>query len=315
MRDQIRLRGQWGALLLASLVGCETRQATTYEPLGHEQPNQCGGTVPRQQANLATVTALELGRWETTRDFQIADDATSLELSAEGAARCKAGCPAVLSVLGRQAHDGGLSDADAQAFGEALVQGFQRQLALDTGSSALPAYSLTRIGGQPSKCGQLYWFEADKADCSGGGDCGYDAPNSLSSKLAFAGYPDNPYLQFQSALDFQGQARSVVAVDPTGGLFDGDQYTGCAGGACLNGCVYVVQNPPPACDCCTCNAIFGLYRQSPTNRYEYLCCVPEAACVKISTTPLPQPCNLCLCGDWLGTWQQSPTNQYAYFCQ
>src|SRR5262245_20630848 len=89
----------WGSAIVASLLaGCaaETRPDGA-DVLGREQPNQCGGSVPRNLANLAAASADELRRWEATRDLRVADDGTVV-LSADAEARCGRGCSRVRSV-------------------------------------------------------------------------------------------------------------------------------------------------------------------------------------------------------------------------
>lgn len=240
----------------------------TQAELGREGVNQCGGPVERNLANLAAAAAEQLGRWEFARDFRLSPDGARLELSDEGAAHCSSNCGLVKRVLGLQGADTESADNDPAAFATALVEGWRLQSQTDASSQPLAEHRLERIGGEPSACGALFWYSAEKADCSG--NCGLEDPAKLSTKLLFAGYPDNPYLQFQSALDFQGKSTPVVGIDPTYGL--DEDGTVCPAATCRVGCVMISLTPPGSCDwCCSCNGVVTTWKKSPVNAITYLC--------------------------------------------
>lgn len=235
--------------------------------LGVEQPNECGGSVERNLANLAGATAEEIGRWEVTRDFQLAPDGASLELSAEGAARCDDGCTLVNGILSLQRPEAAGADNAPAEFAAALVSGWGLQKEMEATSLGVEDHELTRIGTEPSQCGNMFWFEAERANCSG--DCGVMAPDALRFKLLFAGYPNNSYLEFQSALDFEGQEKSVVGIDPTYGL--NETPTTCAP-TCSGACTKIFETPPSGCQlCCVCNNTYRTYTKATWSANVYLC--------------------------------------------
>ena len=237
------------------------------DTLGNEQPNACGGSVDRNLANLASAVAEELGRWQATRDFRLAADGASVELSAEGEARCRNGCELVRGVLALQQPDAVTRDNDPHELAGALVADWERQKAAENSSPSLEEHELARIAIEPSQCGNMFWFEAERANCSG--ECEFMAPDALQSKLLFAGFPNNPYLQFQSARDFRGRPKSVVGVDPTYGLTE--RGLSCAG-TCTAACVVVRTNPISYCGwCCTCNGYTTTFKRSAWSPTTYVC--------------------------------------------
>lgn len=231
------------------------------------QANQCGGAVDRNLANLAGAAAEELGRWKATRDFQIAPDGASLELSPEGRSRCSDGCKIVEAVLGLQRLETVTPDNDPGEFAAALVTNWERQNEQELAQPSAVDHELTRIGSEASSCGgSTYWFEAERANCSG--QCGITNPESLRHELLFAGYPDNRFLEFQSALDFQGEEKSVVGVDPTYG--PGDDEGGSSNPTCQVACVKVSLTNI-AGQCCACNGVVMTFVKSQYNAITFLC--------------------------------------------
>jgi hypothetical protein len=243
--------GSW-LLVAAGLAGCNGTEPSVESVLGREEANECGGSVPRNLANLAAASASELGRWEVRRDFRIA--AGRLALSSEGEARCRSGCSLIRAVLALQEPATAAADHDPAAFTEALLHGYETQRVVEAKLGAIEDHELAHVGQEPSACGQLFWYEAERANCAG--ECRYAEPEALASKLVFAGYPDNPYLAFESATDFEGRKASLVAIDPT----------------------WDPVPPPPGCSlsctkystsslvgkCCQCNGVKSTFVQSPT---------------------------------------------------
>jgi hypothetical protein len=297
------------AFALAILLGCDVDTVSTSEADGDvdgptldsaENPeqvpglegvNQCGSPVERNLANLAGAAAEELGRWEATRDFQLSPDGARLTLSAEAEAHCAGDCPILSGVLALQNPLAAMPDNDPAAVSAAMVAAWQRQKVGEATAVPLGAHELTRLGSEPAACGELFWFEATRADCSG--DCGVESPETLASKLVFAGFPDNPYLQFQTASDFEGRPTSLVGIDPTYGL-NPDPST-CAG-SCDAGCTKISSTPiTEACNCCNCGGVYGDWVRSTFNANTYLCirtCTSTSECAG-GQVCLNGNCSLC----------------------
>jgi hypothetical protein len=249
----------WGRGVVAVLLaGCGGEAPRGEDVLGREQHNQCGGSVERNLANLAAASAEELGRWEATRDLRV-DEAGTVVLSPEAESRCGSGCALVRSVLALQDPAAATSEHDPAAFNGALVAGLAKQREAEQELAGMADHELTRVGDEPSQCGQLYWFEAELAGCAV--DCRYDRPEGLASKLLFAGYPDNPYLAFESATDFGGRPVSLVGVDPT-------WYPNPLPPPCSHSCAKYSSSSIVG-QCCVCNGAEGTFVQgSVSNIYQ-----------------------------------------------
>jgi len=233
--------------------------------LGREQPNACGSSIDRNLANLAAATAEELGRWQVATDFQPTGDGLRLDLSEEGAIRCRNGCLRVRATLDLQKPEASTVDHAPEEFAFALVSGWARQNAAQDGAPGSNDHELTRIAVEPSQCGSMFWFEADRSNCSG--NCDLVEPEALRHELLFAGFPQNPYLQFQSALDFGGRQRSVVGIDPSYYLGDG---TTTSTGVCAAACIVITSvNVQGAC--CSCNGVSRQWQRSTWSTSTYLC--------------------------------------------
>ena len=233
--------------------------------LGREQPNACGSSSDRNLANLAAATAEELGRWQVATDFQLTGDGLTLELSAEGASRCRNGCLVVRATLELQKPEARTADHAPDEFASALASGWARQKAARADGPGSTDHQLTRIAVEPAQCGSMFWFEAERSNCSG--DCDLVEPEALRHELLFAGFPRNPYLQFQSALDFGGRQRSVVGIDPTYGP-GGDDNT--SSGSCVAACTIISSSNLQGA-CCSCNGVVRSLQRSVWSVSTYLC--------------------------------------------
>jgi hypothetical protein len=232
---------------------------------GLEQPNSCGSSLNRDLANFAGATAQELGRWEIGDDFELNAGTQQLQLTAAAKAVCRNDCTIVEAVLGLQRPETTAPDHDAAAFSQALVGGWQQQRQHDQQSAATEAHALSDVGTEPSACGSLFWYEALKRNCSG--DCSLANPAALSDKLVFAGYPDNPYLQFQLAAAWNGQKGSLVAIDPTYGP---DDEGTTSVGVCRAACV-AISSVNLAGSCCSCSGITKLFTRAAWSASTFLC--------------------------------------------
>jgi len=253
---------------ITSLVGAEPDGSNLERVLGTEPANQCGSSVERHLANLAAASADELGRWEVTTDFEIAPDGQTLQLSREGEARCNDSCPIIRTTLLVQQRELAAAGGVPEDFGPTLLAGWKRQKQEEASRVASIGHELEHVSTEAGACGELFWFDAREAGCSG--DCTYHDPGALASKLVFAGYPDNPYLQFESATDFEGKPASMIAIDPSGYMTGGG--SGCSG-SCEIGCI--AYSKPSAfgtsCNCCLCGGVYGEWIVSQWSTTTYLC--------------------------------------------
>lgn len=186
-----------------------------------EVPNSCGSPVERDLANLAVSVAEELRHWDVSREFELDRETGDLRLSAAGEQRCLGGCESIRSILALQRSAGSDGDRDASAFRAALIAGWRAQTAVDADAGAFDDYVLARIGSEPGGCGVMYWYDTRRLDCD---ECMYENTQALAQRLTFAGYPENPYLHFQTATDFAGHTGSLVGIDPDGDPDPADTY-------------------------------------------------------------------------------------------
>ena len=247
--------------------GCDAGSTQTLDPnvVTLEQPNQCGSSIERNLANLAAAAADELGRWEIVEDFEV-NASRQLQLSPEGANRCGDDCSIVTAVLALQNPEAAAPDHDPVALANAFVQGWELQREHDASSPELEAHTLSPVGSEPGSCGELFWYEALRGGCAD--TCSFENAAALGEKLVFAGYPGNPYLQFQSAMDWMGREGSLVSVDPTYG--PGNDDGGGSNAGCPALCTKIsAQNYVGVC--CSCNGVNGEYVRSAFNGDVYLC--------------------------------------------
>lgn len=92
-------------------------------------------------------------------------------------------------------------------------------------------------------------------------------PEALRHELLFAGYPDNGFLEFQSAFDFQGEPKSVVGIDPTWCLCEDD---GSATPTCYAQCTKISLTDLTGV-CCSCQGATYTYVRSAYSATTYLC--------------------------------------------
>jgi cellulose binding protein with CBM10 domain len=235
-----------------------------------------GGSCPNYEGTASTMAALavsaamELGRWQPTRDFAIGrvSNSEALVLSATGKARCSDGCANTQGLLdfqkdeasGKVLFPGGVK-LDSGALRSRLVAKFRDQLACEmqpsnggTTNCPVEEHTLTFQRSEKGGCDTNYFFVAKKPD---GAPLTY--PGQLKNKLLWADRV-NPYIGFQNV-------GEVVSIDPTFGL---NERGSVSNGSCSAACVKIgltdVSNA-----CCSCGGVTRNYRRSAWSSVTYLC--------------------------------------------
>jgi hypothetical protein len=221
-------------------------------------------------AAIAVSAAMELGRWQPTKDFAIGKVGTDevLVLSATGKARCTDGCANTQALLDFQKNEAngkvvfpGNVLLSSVALRSRLVAKFRDQIACEMqpsngGTTNCPVedHTLTFQRSEKGGCDTNYFFVARKPN---GSPLQY--PGQLKNKLLWADRT-NPYIGFQSV-------GEVVSIDPTFGLNERGSVTT---GACLQACVKVGL-ADVAGDCCSCNGVTRTFKRAPWSGFTYLC--------------------------------------------
>lgn len=162
------------------------------------------------QAQLAGAMARELKRWQALDDLTLAtvNGVQQLVLSGTGLARCASngGCPSTQANLGLQ--------ATYAAYRNLLTANYQHQqsiinLLLQTNPSQVPpAHQLhPSTVVVPPSCGLRSAYTVTSPD----GSVNINNPTPLRYALYFAGYPNNPYLNFEPA----GTGKVSILTCPT----------------------------------------------------------------------------------------------------
>lgn len=226
--------------------------------------------VASTMAALAVSAAMELGRWQPTKDFTIGRIGYSeaLVLTSTGKARCIDGCANTQALLdfqrdeanGQVTFPGGVT-LNAPALRSRLVAKFRDQQACEQqpsngGTTNCPVedHTLTFQRSEKGGCDTKFYFVARKPD---GSPLQY--PAQLKNKLLWADRT-NPYVGFESV-------GEVVSIDPTYGL---NERGTTSNGACLAACVKIGLNDVSS-DCCTCGGVTRTFRRSPWSSFTYLC--------------------------------------------
>lgn len=222
-------------------------------------------------AALAVSAAMEIGRWQPSRDFTIGKLGSEemLILTAQAKSRCAdkvcANTQALLDFQKNEASGvvkfpGGVS-LNSPALRSRLVAKFRDQVGCEQqpsngGTTNCPSeeHTLTFQRSEKGGCDTNFFFVARAPD---GQPLRY--PAQLKNKLLWADR-ENPYIGFQSV-------GEVVSIDPTFGLNERGSTTT---GACFAACVKVSRNDASG-DCCTCGGANKVFRRSPWNASTYLC--------------------------------------------
>lgn len=239
----------------------------TSDEIGQYQEALCanGDGVNSAMAALATATAQELRRWQSSRDFVISNN--MLALSSTGRSQCADGrCWNTQAILDLQKAPfgsiklGGVT-FNADNFRSHLVSEYNEQKICEsrtgTGDANCPAeeHKLTFKSQQAGACDTIFTFSATTP--TGGALL---RPAQLKNKLIYAGYPENPYLAFSST-------GSTVSIDPTYGLNEGGTTSA---GVCSAACTRLSSSDLSG-KCCTCNGATRRYSKATFSNQIYLC--------------------------------------------
>ena len=221
-------------------------------------------------AALAVSAAMELGRWQPTRDFAIGrvSNSEALVLSATGKARCVDGCANTQGLLdfqkneasGKVVFPGGVK-LDSAALRSRLVAKFRDQIGCEmqpsnggTTNCPVEEHTLTFQRSEKGGCDTNFFFVAKKPDGTA-----LNYPAQLKNKLLWADRV-NPYIGFQSV-------GEVVSIDPTFGL---NERGSVSNGSCMAACVKIgltdVSNA-----CCSCGGATRTFKRSIWSPVTYIC--------------------------------------------
>jgi Cellulose or protein binding domain len=236
-----------------------------------------GASCPNQEGTAATMAALavsaamEMKRWQPTKDFAIGKQGNDevLVLTSTGKARCADGkCANTQALLDFQKSEAsgkiqfpGNVNLDSVALRSRLVAKFRDQLSCEMqpsngGTTNCPVedHVLTFQRSQKGGCDTNYFFVAKKPD---GKPLQY--PAQLKNKLQWTD-KTNPYIGFQNV-------GEVVSIDPTYGLNEAGSATT---GACMAACAKIGLEDVTG-DCCACNGATRSFSKSAWSSVTYLC--------------------------------------------
>jgi Cellulose or protein binding domain len=222
-------------------------------------------------AAIAVAAAMEMGRWQPSRDFTIGKQGKDeiLILSAEGKSRCADGvCSNAQALLDFQKDEAngkvefpGNVRLNAPALRSRLVAKFREQVTCESqpsngGTSNCPVeeHTLTFQRSEKGGCDTNFFFVARQPD---GQPLQY--PAQLKNKLSWVDRT-NPYIGFQSV-------GEVVSIDPTFGLNERGSTTT---GACLAACVKIGAADIEG-DCCSCGGVAKSFARSVWSTATFIC--------------------------------------------
>jgi hypothetical protein len=223
-------------------------------------------------AAVAVSAAMEMGRWQPTRDFVIVRQGWDeyLAISGIGKSRCADGkCANTQALLDLQKNEasnkvyfpGGVLLSPV-ALRSRLVAKFRDQQACEmqpsnggTTNCPVEEHKLTFQRSEKGGCDTNFFFVARKPD---GTPLKY--PAQLKNKLLFADRT-NPYIGFQSV-------GEVVSIDPTWGLNEeGSSSTG----SCSAACVRISLRSDLSGQCCSCLGRTGTLSRASWSGLTYVC--------------------------------------------
>jgi hypothetical protein len=227
--------------------------------------------VASTMAALAVSAAMEMGRWQPSRDFTLGNQGSEeiLILTAEGKSRCAdrvcANTQALLDFQKNEANGvvvfPGNVKLNSAALRSRLAAKFREQVTCESqpsngGTSNCPVeeHTLTFQRSEKGGCDTNFFFVARKPD---GQPLTY--PAQLKNKLLWVDRT-NPYIGFQSV-------GEVVSIDPTFGLNERGSTTT---GACHAACVMIGTSDLLA-DCCSCNGVRKSLARSAWSTTTFLC--------------------------------------------
>jgi hypothetical protein len=222
-------------------------------------------------AAVAVSAAMEMKRWQPTKDFQIVRQGNDeyLAITSAGKARCADGvCMNTQALLdfqkpeadGKIAFPGGVKLVSV-ALRSRMVAKYRDQISCEmqpsnggTTNCPVEEHTLTFQRSEKGGCDTNYFFVAKKPD---GSPLKY--PAQLKNKLLFADRV-NPYIGFQSV-------GEVVSIDPTYGLNEDGSTTS---GSCSAACVRISRSNVSG-DCCSCLGATRTFKKATWNASTYLC--------------------------------------------
>jgi len=254
------------SLLVASVFAC-TEVPMTSEDISQHQEALCanGDGVNSAMAALAVATAKELKRWQPSTDFTVSNGA--LALSSTGRSQCSDGrCWNTQAVLDLQRAPlntvrFGSVTFNADNFRSRLVAELNEQKVCEarpgTQAANCPAeaHKLTFKSQQAGACDTVFTFDATTPT-----GAPLINPAQLKNKLIYVGYPENPYLAFNST-------GSTVSLDPTLGLNEGGATSA---GSCSSTCLKITSSDVTG-QCCMCGGSAKKYGRSTFSQFIYLC--------------------------------------------
>jgi hypothetical protein len=256
--------------LMALAAGCtvEAVEAPGEEIATNEEALVCSNeqAVNSVLASMATAAAQDMRRWLPDRDLYMSNG--ELKMTSYATGRCPLNSSGVKECKRMKAALA-LQDWDMHGMiiaGQALDVGvlrsrvatqFQRQMDCinrpdNNAADNCPAeyHDLTFTSSVAGACGKDYWFHASKQNSNP--PVNLQLPAQLKNMLIWAGYPENPYLAFDSVGD-DVKIDPPVEGDPTAGSGSGSceqlvQYSSGACGAVLN----ATNNTRTIGSCCKC---------------------------------------------------------------
>jgi hypothetical protein len=222
-------------------------------------------------AAVAVSAAMELKRWQPTKDFAIGrvSGQEALVLTSTGRARCSDGvCFNTQALLDFQKDEANGKvvfpnnvTLNSPALRSRMVAKFRDQQSCEQqpsngGTTNCPAeeHTLTFQRSEKGGCDTNFFFVAKKPD---GSPLKY--PGQLKNKLKWAD-THNPYVGFQNV-------GEVVSIDPTYGL---NQAGSTSTGSCTAACVKV-SSSSVAGQCCSCNGRTKKFAKSTWSSRTFIC--------------------------------------------
>jgi hypothetical protein len=252
-----------------STGGGSTGGGSTGGGSGASCPNAEG--TASTMAAVAVSAAMEMKRWQPTKDFQIVRQGNDeyLAITATGKARCADGkCMNTQALLDFQKPEAegkivfpGNVKLVPVALRSRMVAKFRDQIACEmqpsnggTTNCPVEEHTLTFQRSEKGGCDTNYFFVAKKPDGTA-----LKYPGQLKNKLLFADRV-NPYIGFQNV-------GEVVSIDPTYGLNEEGSATS---GTCSAACVRITRNDVSG-DCCSCLGATRTFRKTPWNASTFIC--------------------------------------------
>jgi cellulose binding protein with CBM10 domain len=228
------------------------------------------GTASTMAALVVSV-ALELKRWQPSKDFQIVkvNNEDTIQLTSTGKARCADGkCANTQALLDFQKNEANGKirfpnnvTLNAPALRSRLVAKLRDQISCESqpsngGTTNCPVeeHTLTFQKSEKGGCDTNYFFVAKATNGTA-----LKYPGQLKNKLLWAD-KTNPYVAFKNV-------GETVSVDPTYGL---NEEGSASSGSCTAACTKI-SSSNIAGGCCSCNGTTKSFVKSTWNATTFLC--------------------------------------------